>query len=223
MFGIFKRKKNQKKTKSNLIEKHTEVYKKKFPRLPDADIQKMASRKVEWEMDTKRLKKEDVLSLLKKIELPTIINDLFVENEKSKKLELDDFYRCPSEYFLMTKDEQDHYNVDTIIPFLSDPSFYKIYAYDTTRNGFLTFDIESPDAIEKTERFTWDGIFVSDILYWWECDVEKNRILEYGDTLNLKWVEEILNSIENDLDNSTTASCTDWKNAIYTKYNMIIK
>lgn len=58
MFGIFKRKKNQEKTKSNLIEKHTEVYKKKFPRLPDADIQKMASRKAEWEMDTKRLKKK---------------------------------------------------------------------------------------------------------------------------------------------------------------------
>ncbi len=222
LFG--KRKKNNiSQIKDDLTKMYLEKYKKQYPKLPFDSLLKIANHKAEWERDTERLKEKDVLSTIKKLGLPKTINDLFSENEESKRIGLNSYLRCPTEFFLMTRKEQDAYNVESIIPFLSDASFYKIYAYDNKKNGFLTFDIETPEPNinQDSQRFTWDGLFVSDILFWWECKVDNNKIIEFGKALNLKWTREIIDSIENELDNNKTENIDNWENSIYKKYQMI--
>ncbi|WP_298425214.1 hypothetical protein [uncultured Kordia sp.] len=225
MFNLFgKRQKDEvSQIKDDLTRMYFEEYKKQYPKLPFDSLLKMANYKSEWERDTERLKEKDVLNTIKKLDLPKTISDLFCKNEESKRIGLNNYLRCPTEFFLMTKKEQDAYNVENIIPFLSDISFYKIYAYDKKKNGFLTFDIEMPEPNinESSQRFTWDGLFVSDILFWWECEIENNKIIEFGKALQLNWTREIIDSIESKLDNSKTENITKWKNSIYKKYQMM--
>ncbi|MCH2045934.1 MAG: hypothetical protein MK212_17590 [Saprospiraceae bacterium] len=224
MFNFFRRNKQIKKddpTRNKLVEKHIEELRKEYPKLPQEAILKSAKYQADWEMDTERLTEEDVLKLIDELKLPKIVKDLFLENE-AVPIGLENSYRPPTEYFLMTKKGQDYYQVDTIIPFLCDGGFSKIYAYDTVQRGFLTFDIETPDEInQNTRRFVWDGIFVADILRWWENEIKNEQILEYGKALDLKWTKEILTSIEEELDNSTWENIQQWKEHIYTKYRMI--
>ena len=227
MLNLFgKRQKNDvSQIKDDLTKMYFEKYKKQYPSLPFDSLVKMANHKVEWERDTERLKEKDVFNKIKKLDLPKTISDLFSKNEESKKIGLDNYLRCPTEFFLMTKKEQDAYNVENIIPLLSDPSFYKIYAYDKIKNGYLTFDIEMPEPNinENSQRFTWDGLFVSDILFWWESEIGNNQIIKFGKALNLNWTKEIIDSIENELESSKSKNISDWKNSIYKKYQMIQK
>lgn len=226
MFNLFKKKHQNEinQIDDKLVINHFELLKQKFPKLTIESLLELAKKKAEWERDTERLKDFESLNLITELKLPNIIIDLFKENEQSKKNALSDFYRCPSEFYLMTKHEQDTFSVDNIIPFLSDTSFYKIYAYDRLKKGFLTYDIEQPETIiDKKERYSWDGIFVSDILFWWECEIENDVIIEFGNALNLKWTEEILWEIENKLDNSDFENIKNWKMSIYEKYNMLLE
>lgn len=226
MFDFFRRNKKAKtedSTRKKLVKKHIEKLREEYPKLPQEAILKSAKHQAEWEMDTERLREEDVLKLINELELPKTIKDLFLKNE-AVPMGLENFYRPPTEYFLMTKKGQDYYQVDRIIPFLCDAGFYKIYAYDTVQKAFLSFEIEMSEAEfnQNTRRFTWDGIFVEDILAWWENEVENEQILEYGKALSLKWTKEILMSIEEELDNKTRENIQQWKESIYSRYKMIV-
>lgn len=86
-----------------MIKKYFEIYQKQYPKSSYNGLLKLASHKAEWERDTERLKEEDLLLKIKELQLPPILSDLFIENETAKNDKLSDFFRCPTEFFLMTK------------------------------------------------------------------------------------------------------------------------
>jgi len=226
VFSFFR--KNQKRrsnsVKEDLMKQFLDHYGKEYPDLSAELKLKLAERRATWEMNPNGLRREEVLNELADLKIPDALNDIIRDTNQSKNSELNEHFRWPGEFFFMTKEEQIAYNAHCIIPFLCDSSFYTIYAYDKIRKGFLTFDIEvpEPEINHDHPRFTWDGLFVSEILHWWQCEIENNTIIRFGEALNLKWTPQIIESIENEIDHGLLDNTPLWEASIQKKYRMIL-
>lgn len=175
-----------------------------------------------WFRKNSKMQKEDTLELLKAIGIPYIVQEIFMETKFSTTNVLSQYYRCPTELYNMKRRDQEACFMSTFIPFLSDNSFYKIYAYDKQQKAFLTYFVEDAEEgwNEDAPRFTWDGIFVSEILFWWECEIPNKEILEMGKMLDLKYVEEILWSIENELEYTKPRDVNSWERKVIAQYKL---
>ncbi|PSK93529.1 hypothetical protein [Taibaiella chishuiensis] len=102
-------------------------------------------------------------------------------------------YACPYAITDLTKREQEVYAIDRFKPILAY-AHATIFAYDTLKKGYVTYDIESePDVAAGC--LTWDGVFVSEILRWWEYEIPDADIIYIGHYFGLHYTEQVLQSI----------------------------
>ncbi|WP_443946719.1 hypothetical protein ACJVDH_06335 [Pedobacter sp. AW1-32] len=66
--------------------------------------------------------------------------------------------------------------------------------------GFIRCSPESGNPLQNDHVLTWDGIFVKQILTWYEDEKAGEKILKICTLLGFKHGEKILNSIYNVLE-----------------------
>lgn len=193
------------------------------------DKQKKESEK--WnlvlENDSDRIANEDIISLIPTLGLSKNVLDLFegkCEDEVMKRHFFDKDYADPYMVISLLKSQQDVYLVDRYKPIIAY-SGATVFAYDSKLKGYISYDIES-HVEQEEECLTWDGLFVGEILRWWEYDVSEEDIIHIGDYFGLKHTKEILDSIITTTGGkgfSTGKEITVWENSIIDKINGLIK
>ena len=77
----------------------------------------------------------------------------------------------------------------------------------------------------KPECLTWEGLIVSEILRWWENEVNEEDILHIAKLFGLKYTKEILDSFYFTTQGkgfATFEEVEQWKNSLIDKYNFRI-
>lgn len=185
----------------------------------------------EWQQevdaDTERVTKEAILALIKQINLPRNVIELFNENCTDAVMQqhrLDKDYTYPYSIIDLKKYQQDAYNVDRYKPILAY-AHATIFAYDTQLGGFTTYDIEGSVEADN-ECLTWDGVFCREILKWWEYEIPDNDILHIGAYFGLKHTKQVLESIVASTGGNGFSDAEErsrWEHDILTKINGMIK
>lgn len=182
-------------------------------KLLNADIDRITPIQIEALIPTLNLSK-NILTLFKGE----------CSDEIMKKHFFDKDYSIPYEILYSTKKQQDAYLIDRYKPILAYAT-EKIFAFDTKLRGFNKYYLET--GIQDDEYcFTWDGLFISEILFWWECEIPDNEILYIGNYLGLNYTKEILDSIYKSTNGkgfATGKSLTDWENKMLNQINGIIQ
>lgn len=88
---------------------------------------------------------------------------------------------------------QEEYNYERYKPILSSSD--RNIAYDTMLGGYYSYPMEQ-DFEPQDFCYTWDGLFISDVLYWWESEISNDRIIHIGNYFGLKYSKEIVESIQ---------------------------
>ena len=197
---------------------HFQKLSQQFPNLPTAMNTRLAKKYASIDRDPHRLRRSQARELLLTLDLPEIVLHLFDENEHARHLDLSGHYSCPVSFYRMTKEEQDAYSVDTVKPLLCGPDFYSIYAYDIAAKGFLQYDIESTEL--PTRRFKWEGMFISDVLTWWELELAPEKIIEMGMAMGLTHIREVLTSLEKGEQGGTGGSIAAWENRMIERFEL---
>ena len=141
------------------------------------------------------MKKEEILSLIKELNLPKIIEDIFHGKDLPKEIKYS--FGLPKEFFILTDEELKPYKVDVIKPLFDDGNFGKIYAYNIHKKGFLTYYADEPiDNLLEEPVYSWDAIFIPRILSWYDNELEDEVILNLGEAFNLKYIKEIISEIK---------------------------
>lgn len=182
-----------------------------------------------WEAVLKndKVTKEDIRMLIPALRLSGNVLDLFDGNCKDEIMKrhfFDKDYADPYMVITLSKLQQDVYLTDRYKPVLAY-SGATVFAYDAKLNGYISYDIES-DVEEQTECFTWDGLFVREVLRWWEYDISEADIIYIGNFFGLKYTKEILNSILETTDGKgflTGKELTAWENSTIEKINGLIR
>lgn len=179
------------------------------------------SRRVELENDKQRVSKAEIRNLILDLKLPQIIPDIFdgICKDEIIKQKLNNQYTAPYAVIELTKKQQDNYLIDRYKPILSY-GHATIFAYDTELKGFITYDIEMMTRNPKC--LTWDGLFISKILRWWEYELSNEDILHIGNLFGLKNTKYILNSIYTSTNGkgfATFEAADEWKNKMYNEIN----
>lgn len=94
-------------------------------------------------------------------------------------------------------------------------------ANDTVKKGFIRYNIEV--GIDDPTVLTWDGVMLQDIQFWFESEIEYQTILYLAQLFNLKYAEEILNSLYVAMENNelnTFDQATVWQEKILKQYKM---
>lgn len=196
---------------------------KKFPQQPIPSDDKKKKTLDNHTDDTVNTLSE---SLLASLPLSKNIIKLYrgeIDDEVIKEECIDLQYGQPYDILSLDKEVQDKYNFDRYKPILSS-SEHNI-AYDTKLGGYYRYDMEQ--GFEPQDFcYTWDGLFIRDILFWWESEISNDRIIHIGNYFGLKYSKEILESIERETNSKgfqTQELIKDWEQKILVQINGIIR
>jgi len=174
------------------------------------------------EKDKERITITDMRNLIVELGLPQTFLDMYDEtcNDEILLREFHRDYTAPHAILsYLTKEQQNHYLIDRYKPILSY-AHSTIFAYDTITKGFITYYIElMPD---NPEYLTWDGLFIDEIIRWWEYEVSDKDILHIGKLFGLKYTKEILDSIYSTTDGNgfaTSEKRDKWRSKMLDKIN----
>ncbi|MDR2920332.1 MAG: hypothetical protein LBV72_13340 [Tannerella sp.] len=184
------------------------------------------NRRIELENDKERVTESEIRKLILDLKLPAVVLDFFNEtyNDEAMEYELHEDYAIPYAILELTKKQQDEYLIDRYKPILAY-LHSTVFAYDSKLKGFIVYDIEDK-IIEKEECLTWDGIFVNEVLRWWENDISDEDILHIGNLFGLKHTKEILDSIYSTTEGKGFPTFEDtykWEEAMIDQLNARIK
>ena len=173
--------------------------------------------------NTEKITQQEIRDLLQGLNLSQGVLDLFDGNCKDEIMQrhfFDKSYSDPYMVLSIEKFQQDTYLVDRYKPILAY-SGETVFAYDMLLKGFISYNIESTVA-DLPSCLSWDGLFISEILRWWEYEISDEDILHIGRYFGLKHNQEILDSIYETTDGqgfSTGKALTEWENAMIIKIN----
>jgi len=175
-------------------------------------------------MENQQTTSEDIRKLIVELNLPSIVLDLFNENCKDKIIrKYCSGYSYPYQILDLPKVQQNQYCIDRYKPLLVDYGD-NIFAYDVVSKGFTLYDIEL--FIEKElQILKWDGIFVGEILNWWEYEATDDEILYLGNLFRLKYTKLILESVYSTTNGkgfSTLKEKEKWKQDIIRQYDLLV-
>ena len=174
-------------------------------------------------MDNHQTTSEDIRKLIIELNLPSIVLDLFNENCKDKIIDkYCSGYTYPYQILVLSKIQQNHYCIDRYKPLLVN--YETILAYDIVLKGFILYSIER--FVEKElQILKWDGIFIDEILNWWESEIADDEILYLGNLFGLKYTKLILESIYSNTNGkgfSTLKEKEKWKQDIIRQYDLLV-
>ncbi|SRR5690606_9005303 len=171
-----------------------------------------------------RLEKE-VFELIRTLQLPELVLEIF--NGNISDPEIDELmkynYSKPESILELTDEERKTYQVDQYKPILNFNS-YQILAYDVTNKGFFLYDLE--EDIDEPNLFTWDGVWLDEVSFWWENEWSDDEIRKVAKALNLKHVDEIIKSLEENDEEGTLSTFEEkdaWLNKMINKYEMRVR
>ena len=179
------------------------------------------------ENDPDRITNEDIRSLIPTLGLSKNVLELFdgkCEDDVMKSHFFDKDYADPNMVISLLKYQQDAYLVDRYKPIIAYAGA-SVFAYDSKLKGYISYDIES-HLEQEEECLTWDGLFVGEVLRWWEHDISEEDIIHIGDYFGLKHTKEILDSIIATTDGkgfATGKEITAWENSMIDKINGLIR
>lgn len=165
--------------------------------------------------------REDLRNVIVSLNLPSIILELYdgkCKDEIVLKYAIYN-YGYPAKILDLNKDQQKHYLTERYCPilcYLEDT----IFAYDQISKGYVTYSIEYFE--DKSESLTWDGLFINEVLRWWENEIEDEDILYIGNLFGLKYTKEIISDIYTTSEMSKLSSFQDiflWRNKLLDKIN----
>lgn len=193
-----------------------------------SEIEKNEQSQKAWlkklENDKERITPSQVEELITKLNISQNILTIFrglCNDEIMKKYYLHTDYSVP-EVLYLTKQEQDGFFIDRYLPILSRNE--KIFVYDHHLKGFNWYYLET--GIENESYcYTWDALFIPEIVFWWESEISDDDILYIGKYMGLKYVKEILDSIYNTTGGkgfSTSKILENWEEKIMKEINGII-
>ena len=139
------------------------------------------------------MKKDEIINLLEELKLPEIIMDMYKGKEPPEYFRY--IYRCPEELFYSSEQELAPFSVKTIKPIFSDDTFSTIYAYNTEKKGYLKYYTEIEENLPEKDVMSWDALFVSEILTWFEYEISNENILELGKKFQLKHTNKLLSEL----------------------------
>lgn len=178
------------------------------------------------ENNKERATEAEIRKLIIDLKLPPIVLELFngTCNDKVMELTFHKDYTILYAILELTKEQQDEYLIDRYKPILAY-AHSTIFAYDSKLKGFIVYNIEE-DIVEKEECLTWDGLFISEILRWWEYEVSDDDILYIGNLFGIKQTKQILESIYSISDGKgfpTFEEAYKWEKTLIDQLNARIK
>lgn len=153
-----------------------------------------------------------------KLQLPEGVTSLYVnrcDDTILKRHNLHRHYGAPHRLTNLRADQQAHYQPERYVPFLAYADAI-IFAYDRQQQGFSSFYLEGgvQDALDSTH---WEGLFITEILRWWEADIADEDILHIGAYFGLRHTALVLESIYSKTDGegfSSLADIAEWKKEV---------
>lgn len=203
-------------------------YKNKRVKQPDKNQQARKEKREELNQirqreiqnDKNRVTKEQIKSILITLNLSPLVLELFDETKSLREFGFYDTFKPPNHIIDLTKKEQDTFEIDRYIPlFETMDGFLEVLAYDKISQGFIRYCPEDNIPLTEYEALNWDGVFVMQILTWYEDCKSDDEILNICNLLGLTYGKEILNSIKSDLGKKyTNEEIQKWeiKNSIKT-------
>ena len=145
-------------------------------------------------MENSKITEAELHEWIQKLDLPPIILEIYNEKVSDPvfREELGYDYSKPYSILDLSPNEQEHYELDRYKPILEIRGS-TILAFDTHRNGFILYSLE--ENIEEPNCFTWDGAFLDEVSFWFENEMSEEDIFHLGNLLNLKYTEEIIESL----------------------------
>ena len=140
-----------------------------------------------------KVTEQETRKLIIELKLSQTILELF-DGKCEDEIVLDTFrndYADPYAILCLTEEQQNKYRIDRYKPILAY-AFSTIFAYDIKQKGFVSYYIELMN--EQLVCFTWDGLFVQEILKWLDFEISDENILHIGNLFGLKYTKEILDS-----------------------------
>ncbi len=172
-----------------------------------------------------QLTEVELRELIHKLGLPKIVTDIYDENVSDDVFEeaLGYEYSKPLSILDLSAEEQKTYRVDRFKPILELRSS-DIIAYDTERKGFIGYGLE--EEIEDPIVLNWDGVFLEEVVFWYESEFDEDSIMHLAELLNLKYAEEIIESLDEAGDNDELSTFEDqdvWMANMINKLNMRVQ
>lgn len=171
-----------------------------------------------------RLEKES-LELIKSLKLPALVSEIF--NGNISDPEIDELmkynYHKADSIFDLSEEGREIYHVERFMPILEFNSS-QVLAYDLLRSGFILYDLEL--GIENPHAYTWDGIWLDEVSFWWENEWEDDEIRKVAKALELKYVDDIIDSLEHNNEEgmlSTFEAKEAWLNKMINKYGLRVE
>ena len=170
--------------------------------------------------------KNEIKKMIIDLQLPQIVLQLFNGNVIDKIANshfLSDKYKEPYTLFEIPLEQlYVAYKVDRYVPFLACHQS-KIFAYDKLTKGFIAYSIECFRE-DNLQRLTWDGLFVDEIIAWWEDEWSDEDIMHIGGLLKLKHTKQLIEDIAlRDSTNESYLTWFDWNTALKKKINAFIE
>lgn len=173
----------------------------------------------------KAITNTDIRNLIIELKLPKVILEFF-DNKCNDHILISNlgsnYYSDPYKILILNADQQKRYLVEQYKPILSCNSD-TIFAYDQQSNGYISYSIEYWS--KEPTVYTWDGLFVSEILFWYESEIEVDAILHIGNLFGLKYTKDILDDIYKTAKYkgfSTYENIKKWENTMIGKINGFI-
>ena len=145
--------------------------------------------------------KNNVIELLKSLELPSYIINLYLTNERHPQLKYS--MGVPEEFFSLTDEEQKSYG-NNAIPIWDNGDFGYVTFYDTRRNGFVRIDVELEETVDDLPVCSYQQIIVYDLYFIWDCEHDIDILKDVSDTLGFQYIKQMMEVVQSESYNPDT-------------------
>lgn len=187
--------------------------------------EKIANRRNLVDSDPNRITEIQIRSVLLSLNLSPFVIALFDETDNLENYGFYNYFKPPYTIIDSPKIEQDAFEIDRYIPlFETMDDFLEVLAYDKILGGFIRYSPEDNIPLGQHDVLTWDGIFVGQILSWYEDEKLDKEILKICGLLGLEHGRKILDTIYKKLGSHyTSTQITQWEESTLIEIKGIIK
>jgi len=145
-------------------------------------------------MASRNVSEREIRELIRTLNLPETIMEIFDEKitDEAVRDALENDYSKPYSILDLHPSAQKLYRLEQYKPIL-ELRCSQIIAYDIRNNGFVPYFLE--DGIVEPVCLSWDGVFLEEVLYWWENEWSDKEMVYVGRKLGLNHVDKILESL----------------------------
>lgn len=150
-------------------------------------------------MASRNVSEKEIRELIRTLNLPKTVMEIFDEKitDEVVRNAVGDDYSKPYSILDLHPSAQEPYRLEQYKPIL-ELRCSQIIAYDIRNDSFVSYFLE--DGVADLVCLSWDGVFLEEVLYWWECEWSDKEISCIGQKLGLSHVDKVLGSLNSTLD-----------------------